>query len=209
MRRSSLKAVRKNGGQENLLTATERTVLYWSTLREADIAAISDGLIHLGALSKALRGRGAEADKARRDYYGVLDAYASGLSKLPDCTETVRRGLSIADEELEEFLADHAKGKIIRYDCFTHATLREWLPDEYSGNIELVIASIHGKCVGRWSAYPDEVEVAFQLGSAYRVDEHTVDGAGHIIELTEIVRSLHEYVQNSQKGCGPRRRLLG
>ena len=189
MRRASLKAVRKNSGQENLLTATERTVLYWSTLREADVAAIDDDLIHVGALSKALRGRGSGVDKARQDYGALLSSYDSALSKLPNFVGTVLRGLTISGDELHDFLASHSEGSEVRYDFFTHATFRDRLPDEYSGNIELVIVSRSGKRIWHCSAYPDEDEVAFRLGTTFSVERQRVVGSGHIIEMAEVGRN--------------------
>ena len=192
MRRSSLKAVRNNGGQVNLLTATERTVLYWSTLREADIAAISDDLIHVGALSKALRGRGPDADNARQDYKALLSAYDSALSKLPNFVGTVLRGLTINGDELHEFLASHSEGSEVRYDFFTHATMKDILPDEYSGNVELVIASHYGKRISHWSAYPDEDEVAFRHGTAYQVADDFFEDDVYIIFLSESKEEKHE-----------------
>ena len=150
------------------LTPAERVILYESTLNMRD-------------QSKALRERP----------IGVLDetsgmtmTYNAALDKLPDHRGTVRRGLHLDGDDLDAFLARHARGGTVIYNGFTHSTTRSRIKDF---SVELVMVSRHGKRIAPWSAYPAEDEVAFKLGTAFRVVRAHEENGKHIIHLAEIV----------------------
>ena len=99
----------------------------------------------------------------------------------------MRRALRFdGEQQLEDFLARHRKGGTVIHNGFTHATRGELDLGSFGRRVELVIESLHGKDISRWSAYPGEDEVAFRLGAAFRVTRLREKNGTHIVHLSEI-----------------------
>ena len=160
---------------KKMLDTAERVVVYRST----EMAKASSERLRKDPI-KAL-----DVDD-KKSLIGFASTYNAALEKLPDYKRQVRRRVDLKGQALEDFLQQHQKNKTVIYNGFTHATADASFLPTFPGNVEIVIQSRHGKRIRDWSAHPVENEVAFKLGTAFRVDDVYSRNGKHIIKLIEL-----------------------
>lgn len=98
-----------------------------------------------------------------RKYAPYIEAAKSGLKRLPDFKGTVYRWTHLAPE----ILANYRPGTHVTERAFTSATAATYCT--YSGNVNFVINSRHGKDVSQIAKVTTEREVLFPPGTKFKI----------------------------------------
>lgn len=112
----------------------------------------------------------------------------SALNKLPDFSGIVFRN----DHIPESVLASWNVGQIITYDAFMSTSSLDvcsapTTPFFCEGSHQLlIIKSLHGKFIAKYSANPSEREVLFRSGTRFRIREIKVNQGKMVIYLDEL-----------------------
>lgn len=113
----------------------------------------------------------------------LIDAMESGLSKLPDYSGEVFRGVKesrLGKQGFRDFVSLHKVGNTIEYTGFTSSTMD--YTESLRGRLKLRISSVAGKSIADFSVKPEQQEALSKTGSKFKVADKTTRADG-VIEI--------------------------
>lgn len=132
-------------------------------------------------LNEALR----NGEKLNEDYQKWMNQLDKALKKVPKYDGIVTRSLEFYNgefEQMQSFLKEHAKGKIIRYPQYTSSTIGEVYNPQ--GQIQLNIISKSGRDISTMNKM--EKEILFERNKKFKVIAHIENDGKYFITMEEL-----------------------
>lgn len=120
-------------------------------------------------INQALRNAATSPDELRQS---IIDALNSGLDKIANVTEPVKRGASLPKDVLDQ----HCMGCVVAYPAFTSTSLG----GGFGGAQHFVISSKHGKYIAPLSSHASEEEVLFKSNTSFKI--LNIEGNNYTLE---------------------------
>lgn len=106
------------------------------------------------------------------DLQVIIDAINSGLEKIANTSELVKRGANLPPD----LLAQHCMGCLVTYPSFTSSSLAEG----FGSSQKYIIQSKHGKYIAPLSSHSGEEEVLFKTNTQFKV--LNIEGTNYSLE---------------------------